>query len=125
MNGSVCGFNNASSPNQYPRSKNTQAWNPSACFIQWEPDENTLGPGNPGPFEFNDAGNFPSAPPSGGEGIGKLHSKKGGNILAVDAHVQFMMATAFQKDSNTPEGQGPGPGGKTDLWWSPFSVNGH
>ncbi|MGO8928608.1 MAG: prepilin-type N-terminal cleavage/methylation domain-containing protein [Limisphaerales bacterium] len=125
MNGSICGFTDASGVNSYPRSRNTQAWSPSACFMQWEPDENCLGPGNPGAFEFNDAANFPSAPPSGGEGIGKLHSKKGGNILAVDAHVQFMLATAFQKDSNTPAGAGPGPGGKTDLWWSPFSTTGH
>ena len=93
--------------------------------MQWEPDENTLAPGNPGAFEFNDAANFPSAPPSGGEGIGRLHSKNGGNILAVDGHVQFIMATAFAKDSNIPSGQGPGPGGKTDLWWSPFSSDGH
>jgi prepilin-type N-terminal cleavage/methylation domain-containing protein len=125
MNGSVCGFANASSPYQYPRCKTTSPWSPSACFIQWEPDENVLGPGNPGAFEFNDAANFPSAPPSGGEGIGRLHSKKGGNILAVDAHVQFMVATAFTKDSNIPAGAGPGPGGKTALWWSPFSSNGH
>jgi len=93
--------------------------------MQWEPDENCLGPGNPGAFEFNDGANFPSAPPAGGEGIGRLHSKNGGNILACDGHVQFYLATLFALDSNTPEGRGPGPGGKTDLWWSPFSSNGH
>jgi prepilin-type N-terminal cleavage/methylation domain-containing protein/prepilin-type processing-associated H-X9-DG protein len=125
MNGAVCGFTDAQSPTQYPKSKTSAVWSPAACFVQWEPDENTLGPGNPGPFEFNDAGNFPSAPPSGGEGIGRLHSKNGGNIVACDGHVQFMMATAFAKDSNIPSGQGPGPGGKTDLWWSPFSSDGH
>jgi prepilin-type N-terminal cleavage/methylation domain-containing protein len=125
MNGSICGYADATGPNQYNKCRASSVWNPSACFIQWEPDENTLGPGNPGAFEFNDAANFPSAPPSGGEGIGKLHSKKGGNIRAVDGHVQFMTAAAFAKDSNTAAGTGPGPGGKTDLLWSPFSANGH
>ena len=125
MNGAVCGYTGASSPSQYPQSKTLAAWSPSACYLQWEPDENTLGTGNPGPFEFNDAANFPWAPPVGGEGIGRLHSKNGGNMLAVDGHVKFVMATAFALDSNTPSGSGPGPGGKTDLWWSPFSTDGH
>jgi prepilin-type N-terminal cleavage/methylation domain-containing protein/prepilin-type processing-associated H-X9-DG protein len=125
MNGAVCGYSSPSSMTQYPRCKISACWSPSACYFQWEPDENTLGPGNPGAFEFNDAGNFPSAPPVGGEGIGRLHSKKGGNLLAVDGHVQFMLATTFAKDSNIPAGKGPGPGGKTGLWWSPFSSNGH
>ena len=125
MNGTICGFADASNQNQYNKCKVSSVWSTSACFIQWEPDENTLGVGNPGAFEFNDAANFPSAPPSGGEGIGRLHSKKGGNIRAVDGHVQFMQATTFTKDSNIPLGAGSGPGGKTDLWWSPFSSNGH
>jgi prepilin-type N-terminal cleavage/methylation domain-containing protein len=125
MNGAVCGYNNASGVNAYPKAKVFSCWSPSLCLIQWEPDENCLGPGNPGAFEFNDAANFPSAPPSGGEGIGRLHSKNGGNALGVDGHVKYFLAKAFQKDSNIPAGGGPGPGGKTILWWSPFSNNGH
>ena len=73
------------------------------------------------PLEFNDAANFPNA----SEGIGRLHSKRGGTILAVAGHVQFVSRDQFQKDSNTPQGRGPGPGGKTYLWWSPFSNDGH
>jgi prepilin-type processing-associated H-X9-DG protein len=61
----------------------------------------------------------------GGEGIGRLHNNKGGNILAIDGHVQFMLARAFAQDSNITAGSGPGPGGKTYLWWSPFSSTGH
>ena len=125
MNGSINGYTGPQGSVAMPLCKTSAAWSASACYMQWEPDENTLGPGNPGAFEFNDAANFPSAPPSGGEGIGRLHSKNGGNILAVDGHVQYIMATAFTKDSNTPSGKGPGPGGKTDLWWSPFSSDGH
>jgi prepilin-type N-terminal cleavage/methylation domain-containing protein/prepilin-type processing-associated H-X9-DG protein len=125
MNGAVCGYARVQIQNQYQQAKITAAWGPSTCFLQWEPDENTLGPGSPGAFEFNDGANFPTAPPAGGEGIGRLHSRKGGNILAVDGHVQFMLATTFAQDSNTPPGTGPGPGGKTGLWWSPFSSDGH
>ena len=125
MNGAVCGFPSPFTQYGCRSCKTSAVWSPSACFIQWEPDENTLGPGNPGPFEFNDAANFPSAPPSGGEGIGRLHSNKGGNMLAVDGHVNFMLAKNFTKNSNIPAGAGPGPGGKTDLWWSPWTSNGH
>lgn len=119
MNGSTCGF--SGTVTQY---KTTQAWS-TMCYLLWEPDENCLGSGNPGAFEFNDGSNFPSAPPSGGEGIGPLHSKNGGNILAMDGHVQYITTRQFTSDSNTPSGKGPGPGGKTLLWWNPSSSDGH
>jgi prepilin-type N-terminal cleavage/methylation domain-containing protein/prepilin-type processing-associated H-X9-DG protein len=123
MNGAECAFGAAPAA-QY---RLNDVWN-TGCYLLWEPNENEAGPGNPGAFEFNDGANFPSAlgQTSGtGEGIGLLHSQKGGNILAVDGHVQFMLRAAFAGDSNIPLGQGPGPGGKTFLWWSPGSVNGH
>jgi prepilin-type N-terminal cleavage/methylation domain-containing protein/prepilin-type processing-associated H-X9-DG protein len=123
-NGAECGFTDATSQTQYPSYRIGDVWNTS-CYYIWEPDENTLGPENPGAFEFNDGANFPTAPPAGGEGIGVLHSNKGGNIGAVDGHVQFILTTAFDADSNIPAGNGPGPGGKTFLWWSPASTDGH
>jgi prepilin-type N-terminal cleavage/methylation domain-containing protein len=123
MNGADCGYNYANGS-----CKLTQGWNP-LCYLLWEPDENAGGPGNPGAFEFNDGANYPSVPQSctnpGNEGIGRLHSKNGGNALCLDSHVQYLLATAFRADSAIPCGQGPGPGGKTFLWWSPFSANGH
>jgi len=121
MNGAAACYPN---PATYRAVKITQAWSP-ICWLLWEPDENALGPGNPGAFEYNDAANFPSAPPTGGEGIARLHSRKGGTALALDAHVQFLSQEKFARDSNTPAGSGPGPGGKTLLWWSPCSANGH
>jgi len=124
MDGAVCGFADASSAKVYQLAKITQIWNP-LCYEMWEPDENSLGEGNPGAFEFNDGSNYPTAPPSGGEGIGRLHSNKGGNIASYDGHAQFITVTAFAQDSNIAAGRGPGPGGKTYLWYSPFSVNGH
>jgi prepilin-type N-terminal cleavage/methylation domain-containing protein len=111
MNGAECGFD------KHKGCKVTQVWSP-LCYLLWEPDENTLGPGNPGGYEFNDGGNIPYV--VNGEGIGPLHSKKGGNMLSLDGHAQFVFATTFDNDSNTPRSKGPGPGGQTDLWWSVY-----
>jgi prepilin-type N-terminal cleavage/methylation domain-containing protein/prepilin-type processing-associated H-X9-DG protein len=117
MNGAVCGY---SSTAPVHTAKTFQVWSPE-CYLLWEPDENVAGPGNPGGFEFNDGANYPNS----SEGIGRLHSKKGGNILALDGHVQFLLATSFAADSNTPLFKGPGPNGKTLLWWSIYSTSGH
>ena len=119
MNGAVCGYGL-----QYPSYvfsvKATTVWS-TMCYLLWEPDENNVGPGNPGAFEFNDASNFPND----SEGIGRLHSRKGGSIVAMGGHVQFLKREQFRADSTTPNGRGPGPGGKTLLWWSPMSSDGH
>ena len=117
MNGAPAGFD---FPAVYRTCKISAVWNP-LCYLLWEPDENNIAPGNPGAFDFNDGANTPDA--SKGEGIGRLHSRKGGEILAVDGHVEFMTRDQFRSDSLTPRGRGPGPGGKTLLWWSPWSRN--
>ena len=88
----------------------TDVWSP-LCYMMWEADENRAGPGNPGPFEYNDGGNFPNNT----EGVARLHSKDGGNALAIDGHVDFVLTTAF--DQWAVAGSGPGPGGKTYLQW--------
>ena len=115
MNGAVCGYQNT-----YQSGKITSVWS-TMCYLLWEPDENNLGPGNPGAFDYNDAANYPNA----SEGIGRLHSRKGGSAIAIGGHVQFITRKAFRQDGDTPAGQGPGPGGKTYLWWSTFTSNGH
>jgi len=114
MNGAACGYGATGSV------KTTAPWSPM-CYLLWEPDENNLGPGNPGAFEFNDAANFPND----SEGIGRLHSKKGGTILAMGGHVDFLTREHFRADSKTLSGRGPGPGGKTYLWWNPLTTDGH
>jgi prepilin-type N-terminal cleavage/methylation domain-containing protein len=125
MNGSANNFENkAGSP--YWACKITEVWSPM-CYLLWEPDENVNGSGSPGAFEFNDAANFPRVVPGagGGEGIGRLHNKKGGAIVALAGHVQFISVEAFNKDSQaagTPSA--PGPGGRTFLWWAPGKANG-
>ena len=116
--GAACGYN---AQNAYVSCKTTQAWTPMV-FLFWEPNDQAPGEGA---GEYNDGANYPTAPPSGNEGVGVLHNKTGGSITRVDGGVQFITATNFAKDSNIPRGQGPGPGGKTLLWWSPFSGDGH
>jgi prepilin-type N-terminal cleavage/methylation domain-containing protein len=114
MNGAACGYGATFT------TKSTGAWSPM-CYVLWEPDENVIGAGNPGAFEFNDAANFPDDK----EGIGRLHSKKGGEILALGGHVQWITCEQFRTDSRTVSGRGPGPGGKTYLWWNPLTSDGH
>jgi hypothetical protein len=96
------------------------------CYLIWEPNENGGGVGTPGAFEYNDGSNFPSTqysnPDPGYEGIGLLHSKHGGNALALDGHVDLVLTVQFNAWSK--QGSGPGPGGKTFLWWDNVNANG-
>jgi prepilin-type N-terminal cleavage/methylation domain-containing protein len=87
--------------------KVTAVWS-QMCYLLWEPDEFL---DSPPAFEYNDGSNFPNAQ----EGIGLLHSRHGGNALALDGHVDFVTTIQFKQMSTV--GSGPGPGGKTYLWW--------
>jgi prepilin-type N-terminal cleavage/methylation domain-containing protein len=111
MDGSVEGFPpNNSWP---PPAKMTSAWSP-LCYLIWEPNENSVGLNNPGAFEWNDGANFPNT----SEGIGLFHSKHGGNALALDGHVDFVLSSDFSSMSaNTTT--------KNFLWWNPKTPNGH
>jgi prepilin-type N-terminal cleavage/methylation domain-containing protein len=108
MNGAVCGYDY----NRYRSAKISQMWNP-LCYILWEPDEN-LGTPPIGAFVYNDAAAYPDQ----NEGIGRLHTR-GGVILAVDSHVEFISFEKFQQEQAGTSGQ------KTLLWWNPWSDNGH
>ena len=118
MDGSVVGFDpNDTFAGSYQPTKITQVWSPM-CYIVWEPNENQDGPGNPGAGEYNDGANYPNNQ----EGIGLLHSKHGGNALALDGHVDFLTTVVFNQ--NNVVGQGSGPGGKSLLWWDNVNANG-
>jgi hypothetical protein len=127
MNGSVCNFEiiGTTRAQLYKSAKTTSVWSP-LCNLMWEPDENALGPGNPGALDFNDSSSFPDV--TTGEGIGLLHSRKGGSALTVSGSVAFVTKADWTADSAKPpsgdRGVGPGPGGKTFLWWSPWAVDG-
>ena len=112
MNGASEGFDKN---DIYRTCKITAVWS-QICYVMWEPDEYYMYNGHAaGTWEFNDGANSPD--PTIGEGIGRLHSFKGGNILALDGHAQFMLATVF-----TTLGLSSG---KNELWWSPWSTAGH
>jgi prepilin-type N-terminal cleavage/methylation domain-containing protein len=126
--GAACGYQSADM-SENTKTKITDAWSPM-CYLAWEPDENANGPGDPGAFEFNDAANYPRAVGASGsgqgEGIGRLHSKSGGNIMALAGHVVFITAQAFASDSLSQGTlRAPGPGEKTYLWWNPYSAGGN
>jgi len=109
----------------YSSQKISSVWTPM-CYIMWEPDEyeNLDGTYNStgNAFEWNDCSNSPDAPPNGVEGIGRLHNKSGGEILALDSHVQFITSTEFRNEANN---NGKGPGGKSYVWWGLATANGH
>jgi prepilin-type N-terminal cleavage/methylation domain-containing protein/prepilin-type processing-associated H-X9-DG protein len=111
MNGASCNYGGNGLATV---TKTTSVWSP-VCYLQWEPNENTLGPGTPGAFEFNDGGNYPWAPPAGAEGIGPMHNGAG-NAVALDGHVEVMSTNVFTRLSDY---SGPGPDGRGLLWWAP------
>jgi prepilin-type N-terminal cleavage/methylation domain-containing protein len=120
MDGAECGFQG---PPPALLCRITDVWSPS-CYLLWEPDEHLATSSNPqgeGAFEFNDGANYPSAPPYGDEGIGRLHGKNGGNIMALDGHVDYINTNTFNRIANN---RGGGPGGKGLLWWAPNIVDG-
>jgi len=115
MNGAVCGYGTAPKGGDGSY-KITEAWSPT-CYLMWEPDETLLKNGAPvGAFAFNDASSFPDSSPSEAEGIGRLHSQKGGNVLALAGHVEFCQLIKFNALSADPN--------KNVLWWNPASANG-
>lgn len=119
MDGAVVAFGEqppATSANPYGAPcKMTAIWSP-LCYLLWEPDEFQQ---KPPAYEYNDGSNWPNAL----EGIGLLHSKHGGNALALDGHVDFVTTIQFNQYSTV--GSGPGPGGKTYLYWNPASTSGN
>jgi hypothetical protein len=117
MDGAVVDFSDrATTP------KVTQIWSPE-CYLLWEPDEYLTQNGGEGigegAGEWNDSSSYPDSPPNGTEGIGRLHNKNGGNILALDSHVDYLTEKLFAAQSVVPYARG-----RTLLWWSPFDPEG-
>jgi hypothetical protein len=115
MDGAVVGYpasGNYAAP--HTPMKATGIWS-SACYLIWEPDEYQ---DSPTAQEYNDGSNFPNST----EGIGLLHSKNGGNALAIDGHIDFVTKLQFKQYSTV--NSGPGPNGKTYLWWDVVNANG-
>ena len=105
MNGAVCGFTIST----YSTCKITQVWSP-ACLLLWEPDSAVSGA-----FEFNDGANWPGN--ASNESLATYHSVNGSEVLCVGGNVAFVSSNSFRAASFAV--------GKSLLWWSPFSFNGH
>jgi hypothetical protein len=118
MDGAVIGFPGSGT---WPiPCKTTDVWSPM-CYLIWEPNEKAIDPTTHQPigaFEYNDGANKPGPP----EGIGTLHGKNGGLAMALDGHCDFVTISQFNQYSTV--GSGPGPGGKTFVWWNPSQANG-
>jgi len=114
MNGAAQGFKNFN--NGGKPVKITDVWSPQ-CYLMWEPDEFLTAAGAE---EFKDGSNDPAL---AGQGIGLLHSRRGGNVLALDSHVDFVTVQQFTLGS--VKGFGPGPNGKTHLLWDTADTQGH
>ena len=118
MNGSVVGFHNYNAtPTPGIPCKITAVYSP-LCYLIWEPNEFSLKNGTPiGGFEWNDGANFPDI--TDGEAIGLMHSKHGGNALALDSHVEFVKSVDFNAWSTDTANV------RNYLWWSTLTANGH
>jgi hypothetical protein len=115
MNEAQSGF---STIGTFPPCKMTQIWNP-ACYLLWEPCMSVNFPAS----TFGGAtypGYLTALPPSGAANLAFRHSPNGSEILCLNGSVPFVTTNTFV----APAGSGPGPGGKTLAWWSPFSGNG-
>ena len=99
MNGGVCNY--ATDINAQSR-KITEPWTP-LVWVMWEPLED---PAHPDTGVFNDGSSNPYDITSGSDsqGLGLLHNKKGGNVLAVGGNVSFMTVQRFLSETNFTHG---------------------
>jgi prepilin-type N-terminal cleavage/methylation domain-containing protein len=88
MNGAVNGYGALNA-----KSHKLSAFTPIA-YLMWEPDEPNYYKFYPGQSCYNDASSYPSQ----GEGLGRLHGKKGGSMLSFDGHVDSMSYEKFNEE---------------------------
>jgi prepilin-type N-terminal cleavage/methylation domain-containing protein len=88
MNGAVNGYGALG-----PRAYKLGQFNPVA-YCMWEPDEPNYYIFYPGQSCYNDASSYPSQ----GEGLGRLHGRRGGNLLGFDGHLQYVTYEYFNKE---------------------------
>jgi prepilin-type N-terminal cleavage/methylation domain-containing protein/prepilin-type processing-associated H-X9-DG protein len=92
MNGAVCGYGGLTpAGNSYK----TTDFAPDA-FILWEPDDDKVKLG----YGYNDASSYPDPDLDGA--LGRRHGKKGGVVLAVDGHVEFIQYDVWKREAQLP-----------------------
>jgi len=117
MNGCAVKFDTSSGGwNNVGKSwKLTDVWN-AMCVLMWEPDEKEYAEltGNPA-FEYNDGSNFPDDT----EGIAKLHSNNGGNLMVISGSVAYWTFKQWRSQADQT------PYMRNFVWWYPGTANGH
>jgi prepilin-type N-terminal cleavage/methylation domain-containing protein/prepilin-type processing-associated H-X9-DG protein len=105
-NGAVCGYGSLKPDgNAFKLSDFAQD-----AFMMWEPDDlnGTLG------YGYNDGSSYPDPAVDGG--LGRRHGKKGGIVLAVDGHVEFIKYDVWKRESEQTT--------KNRMYCNPGSSNG-
>jgi prepilin-type N-terminal cleavage/methylation domain-containing protein len=92
MNGAVCGYGTL---NPDGMSYKLNDFSPDA-FIMWEPDDRNVTLG----YGYNDGSSYPDPDLDGG--LGRRHGKKGGIVMAVDAHVEYISYDAWRREAKIP-----------------------
>jgi prepilin-type N-terminal cleavage/methylation domain-containing protein/prepilin-type processing-associated H-X9-DG protein len=114
MNGSQCGFGkygNAGSNLSIPGAKVTQVDSITDDVILWEAVEQLFQGQSLTGAVWNDGSSYPS------EEVLAARHRKGANVLFLDNHVEWWEPSNWSYAVNFyPRGQ---------LWWSPFSTDGH
>lgn len=106
MNGALCGYG-ALMPagNSYK----IQDFAPDA-FMMWEPDDANVTLG----YGYNDGSSYPDPDLDGA--LGRRHGRKGGIVLAVDGHVEYITFDVWRRESKLPT--------KNRMFCNPGSPNG-
>ena len=80
------------------------------CFMAWEPDDASVTLG----YGYNDGSSYPDPTVDGG--LGRRHGKKGGIVLAVDGHIEYVRYSDWLKESQLSV--------KNRMYCNPGTANG-
>jgi prepilin-type N-terminal cleavage/methylation domain-containing protein len=92
MNGALCGFGALKPDGISYKLSDFQA----DAFIMWEPDDANVTLG----YGYNDGSSYPDPDLDGA--LGRRHGKKGGIVLAIDGHVEYITYDAWRRESKIP-----------------------
>jgi prepilin-type N-terminal cleavage/methylation domain-containing protein/prepilin-type processing-associated H-X9-DG protein len=106
MNGALCGFGRLT-----PAGKAYKLTDfATDAFMMWEPDDQNVTLG----YGYNDGSSYPDPDLDGA--LGRRHGKKGGIVLAVDGHVEYITYEVWRTESQLPT--------KNRMFCSPGTSNG-
>jgi prepilin-type N-terminal cleavage/methylation domain-containing protein/prepilin-type processing-associated H-X9-DG protein len=92
MNGAVCGYGALKPDGTSYKLADFAA----DSFIMWEPDDANVTLG----YGYNDGSSYPDPDLDGA--LGRRHGKKGGIVLAVDGHVEYIRYDVWRREAKIP-----------------------